>query len=407
MLSEFIYTVKSLIGNYIDLLTMLLMPRHIMKHKFAFLIHPRGNWDIFKPFPFFRYLPESLMRKITLYLPPIHASTIEVKDVNGKVLYTGSLIGTVHTPWHMINHQKNAVIKVLEAGLLGEKRGAKMIGLGAYLPALSNYGRRFLDTKILGHNPFKEKYTSGHATTGWIICEDTEQCIEVLGISDVTVAIVGGAGSTGTAAAKVISRIEKVGTVALFDVNRESKIARMNETKEWIGNRAKVEIHTDLSGLINADIIVVVTTAEGTLIKSEHLKPGAIVIDDSQPRNTSPDILKERNDVLIIDVLARFPGLDAHFDFDLVKDDPEICFTCLAETAILAAHDWNDHFSIGILDVEKIDQIKKMGQTLGVTPAPFLSFNQPVTKEMWLKVITARNIHTQKHNASHLKVVNS
>jgi predicted amino acid dehydrogenase len=287
-----------------------------------------------------------------------------------------------------------SVLRTLFAGLLGEGLGSQIIGLGAYLPALTDYGRRYRDTKIGPFKPFKGNYTTGHATTAWMISEFVFKTIEKLGIDNATVGIVGGAGSTGTAAAKVIGRDSSVGTVALFDVDRESKIQRMRQTADELDGLCDVIAYTDLNSLNTCDIIVVVTTAEGTIIQSHHLKPGAVVIDDSQPRNTSEALLEVRDDILIIDVLSRVPGLNANFDFDLVENDPEIAFTCLAETIILASHGWNDHFSMGILDVEKIDQIKEMGEAIGVEPAPFLQFNKPVTNLQWERIRKAKNNNT-------------
>ena len=151
------------------------------------------------------------------------------------------------------------------------------------------------------------------------------------------------------------------------------------------------EVVTDcrLERLREAHIVITVTTAPGTIIKPEHLAEKAVVVDDSQPRNTSPDLLKQRPDVTVVDVLAEVPGLDCHFDFDLVKERPDINFTCLAEVAVLAAHQVTGHWSVGYVGMDKVDGIAAMSSVVGkedaggqfhcVMPAPLCSFGQLVT----------------------------
>lgn len=391
VVQEMLLTVKSILIAYGGLVKSILYPHFTKKsEKFAFIVHPRNLSDVDDIFPLIRHLPESLQYWFLSFMP-----SMKVRDItSSEKTIQGDLIATFITPWHLLNQQRWSVIRTLQAGLLSEKNQASIVGLGAYIPAISDYGRRFLKTKIGPYKPFKGNYTTGHATTAWMISEFVFQTIQKLEIQNANVAIVGGAGSTGTAAAKFMGRNPLIHTISLFDVDRQSKIDRMEKTKAELHDFAHVAIHTNLNGLRECDIIVVVTTAEGTIIQDEHLKPGAVIIDDSQPRNTSESLLEVRDDILIIDVLSYFSGLNAHYNFKLVENQPDIVFTCLAEVAILASHGWNDHFSIGILDVEKIDQIKKMGEAIGVEPAPFLQFNKPVSESQWERVRKAREEST-------------
>lgn len=48
-------------------------------------------------------------------------------------------------------------------------------------------------------------------------------------------------------------------------------------------------------------LVVLLTSATDALLRSEHLGEGTVVVDDTQPRNTSPDLPRRRPDVLVLD----------------------------------------------------------------------------------------------------------
>ena len=57
----------------------------------------------------------------------------------------------------------------------------------------------------------------------------------------------------------------------------------------------------DLADVRDAGLVVLLTSATGALVRSEHLAEGTVVIDDTQPYNTAPALPCRRPDVLVLD----------------------------------------------------------------------------------------------------------
>ena len=96
-------------------------------------------------------------------------------------------------------------------------------------------------------------------------------------------------------------------------------------------------ISKEVSLIKNAKIIVVATSSTEQIIKSDYLGENAIIYDITQPRNTSPDIIKERKDIIIIDGgIIDTPTIDYGMDTGLKKHQ---IYACLVETMICALED--------------------------------------------------------------------
>lgn len=170
----------------------------------------------------------------------------------------------------------------------------------------------------------------------------------------------------------------------LFLVDRQrkkqalEKLAKeISEPRKEVVDPRKVVVSINLLKLKEADIVIVVTNSLEVIIKSEHLKPGAVVLDDTAPRNTSMDLVMQRPDVLILDVVAQAPDVLSNFNFKFpLKHD---IYTCLGEALILGARYWEQNYAIGHFDYGLVEEVSKWGQELGFGIAPFRSFNQLVT----------------------------
>ena len=98
-----------------------------------------------------------------------------------------------------------------------------------------------------------------------------------------------------------------------------------------------------------ADIVIVATNSPTSLINSQYLKKGAIVIDDSFPKNISKDMLRKRKDVILLEGgITKLPSdIDVFFGrnmpdlMDLPLTRAISCkeiYGCFAETLVLALH---------------------------------------------------------------------
>ena len=60
-------------------------------------------------------------------------------------------------------------------------------------------------------------------------------------------------------------------------------------------------------------LVVPLTASADTVFRAEHLAIGAVVLDATQPRNTSPELIRQRPDVRLLDGgLVDVPGFRLH-----------------------------------------------------------------------------------------------
>jgi len=355
---------------FIPFLPGILVRILLKRGSYAFLIHPRDLSDVERKYPFLKSLSPEMTERIIQGLWPIVGSRITgLRAPNPGKDLTGYIVICPLSAKQMHQDQKLAQRRILQTVRLAEKLGCKIIGLGALSASMTQGGEYLLDKVRIG-------VTSGHAYTVAVVCEMVEQIANQLEVDlgDLTVAVVGAAGYIGVPCARVLSK-KKIGHLLLVD--RITKVGRLEKLYKEIANTGRITVSTNLMSLRLADVVVVVTNSLDILIKAEHLKTGAVVLDDSQPRNTSMELMDQRPDVLILDVVANAPGVNAHFSFDFPYTDD--VFTCLGETLILAARGWKDNYCVGEFDYGLVNQVLRWGWKLHFKIAQVRSFNQLVS----------------------------
>ena len=355
---------------FIPFLPGILVRILLKRGSYAFLIHPRDLSDVERKYPFLKSLSPEMTERIIQGLWPIVGSRITgLRAPNPGKDLTGYIVICPLSAKQMHQDQKLAQRRILQTVRLAEKLGCKIIGLGALSASMTQGGEYLLDKVRIG-------VTSGHAYTVAVICEMVEQIANQLEVDlgDLTVAVVGAAGYIGVPCARVLSK-KKIGHLLLVD--RVTKVGRLEKLYKEIANTGRITLSTNLMSLRLADVVVVVTNSLDILIKAEHLKTGAVVLDDSQPRNTSMELMDQRPDVLILDVVANAPGVNAHFSFDFPYIDD--VFTCLGETLILAARGWKNNYCVGEFDYGLVNQVLRWGGKLNFKIAQVRSFNQLVS----------------------------
>lgn len=343
----------------------------IRKGDYAFLIHPRDLTDVSRKYPFSSYFPPHWVERATRMLWPIIGSRITgLKSADGEDK-TGYIVICPLTPEQMHYNQRLAKKRILQTARLAEKLGCEVIGLGALSTSMSMGGEYLTDKTNIG-------VTTGHAYTTSVILQMLDEIAYVLNmdLEQKTLAIVGAAGYMGVPCTRILSEKRKIGKLLLVD--RPAKRVALDLLQQEIKS-VTIEVATTLHSLRQADIVIVVTNSVEVLIKPEHLKPGAVVLDDTQPRNTSKDLVWTRPDVLILDVVAQAPGVDTHFSFGFPQSDD--VFTCCGEVMILAARNWKGHFAVGQFDDQLVHQMTRWSEEMKFKIAPLRSFNELVSQE--------------------------
>jgi fatty aldehyde-generating acyl-ACP reductase len=314
----------------------------IKKAKFAFILHPINIYDAVKKYTFAKFLHKNIIHWWSRFFWPVIGCRIEgFKDTNGNNI-DGWIVACPFTTRHMVSDIQLARHKVMQTIKFAEKIGAEVIGLGAFTSIVTDSG-----LATLGKT--KSYITTGNAYSAAIAIENLVTLLEKKGknINESTVAVVGGAGSVGTGCSKVLAK--KAYKLIVVDKHKK-KLDKLVYTLKVDG--FNVVGSSQVSSIQEADAIIVVTSAPGAIIRPNHLKQGAIVVDAAQPKNVARRILSQRNDVIVVEsAIVQVPGLNYDLDIGVRRNEALGCF---AEVMILSAFDRDNHFSLGEVTEEEI-----------------------------------------------------
>jgi predicted amino acid dehydrogenase len=342
---------------------------------FAFLIHSRDYKDVQRKFKIAKFLPRSWVEFWCLHWLPIVVSKIDgLKDKDGKEC-KGWLIGIPMTAKQMMENRELAKEKIIQAINKAEKLGARIVGLGALTSSVTNGGEEIKDKVNI-------KVTPGHAYTTYTVSSYVLKAVSEFSLdkNDLTLGIVGAAGSIGSSCAQYLAK-KGIKNFILIDQERKNpRLQKLLEKLNAINPDLKISVSHKINDVKNADIVITATNAAEALVKPEDLKYNAIIIDDAQPSDISPEVANERRDVLIIDggVVAT-PQINTHFNMGLSSKNDIFC--CLGETLIIAHSKILDEYKTGQMDIALVDEFGKRGEALGFKLSSFQRFGKIHLKE--------------------------
>jgi fatty aldehyde-generating acyl-ACP reductase len=340
--------------------------------RFAFLIHPRTDptEDLALVHPLLGLIPTRLceagMRRLPL--KPWVQATVEAADRPGEVL--GDVIALPVSPSLLLGDDRALVARRIDQAIdLAVSRGATIVGLGALTAPATAGGAKLRRRTDVG-------VTNGNAYTAAATAAAVERIARGLARRPV-VALVGANGSVGTAVARTVARTDAVEELVL--------VGRTPAALAALAGDLGASWSTEMAACRRADVVVLMTSATGAVLTGEHLKLGAIVLDDTQPRNSSPTLAAERPDVVIIDGgIVSTPGLVRRgYPIGIAED---VSFACLAETSLLALAGHRGHGTIGRPSLDQVDTMQSLATRfghLGFDLADPTSFGEPVSVAGW------------------------
>jgi acetylornithine/succinyldiaminopimelate/putrescine aminotransferase/predicted amino acid dehydrogenase len=399
--------------------------------RFAFLVHPLYLKNFTEFDESLKIFDENQLRNLTnrwndLIEPFLVAQTV-ITSLNGKKAY-GEFICVSRTSEELMEMPKEQVLKELEAAVnLAKKRGAKIVGLGAYTSVVTKGGRDLRDLGVA--------LTTGNSYTVATAVEATLEAARQLNIpiTNAKAAVVGATGSIGRATTLVLARevnslilignpynqqhsrrrlmkvtaeiyqyLNKTGLQggAIVDFvrnhpNAPSPNAPLSEYQEFaeaVLGESPVIYTVELARYLPlADMVITATSQVNSLIQPDMLKFGAIVCDVARPPDVSVEVKEARPDVLVIDGgVVAVPGQpDLGWDFGFEKG---LAYACMSETMMLALEQRYEHFSLGVdINMDTIDYFRSMAERHGFKLAGFRSFDRPLSHEAWIKVNQARS----------------
>lgn len=356
---------------------------------YAFIVHPRNYPDVRRKYPFFKYVPEKLGRFFLRHFWPVVLCDVRgISTLHSRKQLCGWIITIPLTAQDMTEHRSLAVDMIRKSIVLAAKMGVKIVGLGALTASFTKRGellRDILDEYDMG-------ITTGAGYTTYNIVEIAEMLAEKTNMrkESALVAIIGAAGSIGSTSAIYLAH-RGWKNFLLIDTERKNKNLE-NLEKELSQKFPTISARHDhqLASIQNSDLIITATNAPEALVQEDDIKPGAIIIDDAQPSDIHPDVIKNRKDIIVVaGGAAHLPNIRIPFDFGL--QHREDVFSCLAETIILAAEEsWKERI-FGDVSISYIERIAAGGKKLCFTTAHFQNFYANISPEQIAEVKSIRS----------------
>jgi acetylornithine/succinyldiaminopimelate/putrescine aminotransferase/predicted amino acid dehydrogenase len=347
--------------------------------RFAFLIHALdlGNYRAFEPSLGAAGDGETAAfdRLLRDVVDAIEVSRVCVRSATGACC-EGWFIAVPFTATGIVGMEPGHALRWVRAAVaMARERGADVVGLGAYTSIVTAGGARLRGSGV--------GLTTGNAYTVATAVEALGQGARQLGIdpSAATCAVVGASGSIGGAVAFAVApsvrRLVLVGNAARRDAR-----ARLEATAAEIRRRtpAPPEISVELdprAAVGEADLVVTATSTVGEVLRPEWFRRGAVVCDVAQPPDVSVDVLRAREDVLVLDggVVALPEPITLGWDFRFARGH---AYACMAETMLLALEGRREEAVGQRLDPARVAEMAALAAKHGFSLAGLRRGGRPI-----------------------------
>jgi fatty aldehyde-generating acyl-ACP reductase len=336
---------------------------------FAFLVHPRARLaqDLARVSKPLGLVPERVY-DVALRRLPVPPVTMASVRLGGA--HVGHVVLVAFGARHMQADPAQARIRVAGAVDHAVRLGATVVGLGALTATVTAGGAALSDRTDIA-------VTNGNAFTAAVVHDQVRALLQRSPSG--RVAVVGATGSVGTTVAKLVARHRDADELLLVARNeRRLESLRCNLS----GRGVAVRSSTDLHSIRSADVVVLLTAAAGSVLEPVHVGKGSVVLDATQPRNTTTELARRRRDVAIVDGgVVSIPSLEIRGGNVGLPDGR--AYACFAETALLALSGHQEHFAIGIPDLDQVEHVRSLARDfahLGFTTAATTSFGVPVVR---------------------------
>ena len=337
---------------------------------FAFTVHPRARLreDLARAWRPLGYVPEAVydtaLRRLPL--PPV---TMAGAQIGGERV--GHVLLVPFGARHLLSDVEGGRRRVSRAVDRAVALGADVVGLGALTATVTAGGATLRQRRDIA-------VTNGNAFTAAIVEDQIRMLLPLVQerTAQPRIAIVGASGSVGTAVTKLLARDSAGARLPLI----ARGAPRLYALAAGIAADIDATVALTIDAVRDADLVVLLTASADALLGPEHLAPGAVVLDATQPRNTSPGLAQARPDVLVVDGgIVSIPSLRLTGGNIGLPDGRS--YACFAETAILALTGHKGHFSLGNPSLDQVDDIRERARLLGhlgFRAADPTSFGRPV-----------------------------
>jgi predicted amino acid dehydrogenase len=206
--------------------------------------------------------------------------------------------------------------------------------------------------------------TNGNAYTAAVVRSNVVEVVEVLDLGrPATVGVVGCTGSVGVAATWLMA----AAGLDLILVGRT--LQRVQERLPGLAGEHRCADSVD--ALADADVVVLLTSSADAQLRPEHVRPGAVVLDATEPVNIQPEAVAEfqaRGVTVLKSGRAHIPSYRSSTDLGPVTPPP-YAYACFAETYLFAREGIREH-SVGLPTPAQAEEIERIAERHGVQPRP-------------------------------------
>jgi predicted amino acid dehydrogenase len=324
---------------------------------FGFVVHPPTLRHVRKAIPAMRFVPDGLVMSLIRHQQPYLISRVrKVSSVLGHEVQ-GFFVVCPLLPKQMLELETESVLeRIVGAGRIAERLGARILGLGGYTSIVGDKGRTVASRLSIA-------VTSGSAMTAWSAVEAVRRLAAQRGVDPgrSTLAVIGASGSIGSLCTKVLApSVQKV----VITARHQDKLERLRgELMQSCPTEVSIEMDAH-KAVAAANLIITTTSAPDALFTANELRPGSIVADVSVPKNISK-VENPRDDVKVVDGgRVKLPGRpEFSVDIGLSRG---VVYACMAETMALALEGRLENFSLGDdINPAKVDEIGRIGRKHG------------------------------------------
>jgi predicted amino acid dehydrogenase len=358
--------------------------------RFAFVIHPLSRRDLFrhpalKPLT---WLPNSVqpwMEKGISKAPGVLYGQIKgIKSMADGSMAEGLIYTLFATPKEMLAANPDAIYaRILAIADDAKKRGAEIIGLGAFTKIVGDAGVTIAQRSSI---PVTTGNSLSAAATLWA----ARDAIVKLGFVSIgkdkhkktqsKAMVIGATGSIGKVCARILADIF---TDVVLVATNGARLMTLRDELQQTAPHCRLTVSTQPDRFAGqSDLIVIATSAtEGGVLSIDRIKPGALVCDVGRPLTFTPAEAIRRPDVLIIESgEIELPGkVKLNCDIGL---EASVVYACLAETALLALEGRLESFTLSRnINYRKVIEIYKMAKKHGARLATIRSPNGIVTDQ--------------------------
>lgn len=359
-------------------------PASLKVRKFAFLIHFRHEYsaDIALYWKPLRKVPNALYREVftRFNTPSVKWSDIYLNHPDGEKELIGRNEIILLAGKEMLELGSREMHKRIDRVIDKlARKGYQNIGLGALTSPMTLGGGLLKQRTDVG-------VTNGNAFTATSLYRAIVKLLEANPDLVEHQTIIGATGSVGSCLAKLLVKKNYCDKLLLVARNL-GKLERLKKELKAISPSVEIEVSEKMASVKKSNLITLLTASANNIIEADMLKPNAVILDGTQPRNTSPELLIQRPDITVIDGgIISIPGIT--LKNGSIGLPLHHYYACFSETLLLALDGQSEHFSVGnptLEQAEYIDNLSKKHKMFGFDLADFTSFGLPLKNSVYTK----------------------